>query len=79
MVYVGNLPHGVAEEDLKAAFIPFGEINAVVMPPAATSQTGLASEVAIARNFALIDYGYHEDGEHAIFNMDNAEFFGKVI
>ena len=36
MVYVGNLPpSGVNEAALKAAFIPFGEINQIVMPSAA--------------------------------------------
>lgn len=35
--------------------------------------------MAIARNFALIEYEDHEDGEHAIFNMNDSEFFGKII
>ena len=33
----------------------------------------------IARNFALIDFEDVEDAEHAIFNMNDSEFFGKVI
>lgn len=35
--------------------------------------------MAIARNFALIEFEDVEDGEHAIFNMNDSEFFGKVI
>ena len=27
MVYVGNLPQGIDEDSLRAAFIPFGELN----------------------------------------------------
>ena len=49
------------------------------MPPSQTKQTGLASEVAIAKNFALLDYEDLADGEHAIFNMNDSEFFGKII
>ena len=79
MVYVGNLPYGVTEQALHAAFIPFGEISAIVLPPSSATQSGVNSEVAIARNFALIEYEDHEDGEHAIFNMNDGEFCGKVL
>ena len=79
MVYVGNLPPGVEEDSLRAACIPFGEINQIVMPPKPTSQTGVASEIAIARNFALVEFEDVEDGEHAVFNLNDSEFFGKVI
>ena len=33
MVYVGNLPQGIDEDSLRAAFIPFGELNQIAMPP----------------------------------------------
>ena len=49
------------------------------MPPKQTSQSGVASEIAIAKNFALIEFEDVDDGEHAIFNMNDSEFFGKVI
>ena len=32
MVYVGNLPQRINEDSIRAAFIPFGEINQIVMP-----------------------------------------------
>ena len=79
MIYIGNLPMGVTEESLQAAFIPFGEISQIMMPSSQGKQTGLASEVAVARNYALLDYEDQADGEHAIFNMNDSEFFGKVI
>ena len=69
MVYVGNLPQGIDEEAIKAAFIPFGEINQIVMPATQASQQGVSTEIAIARNFCLIEFEDVEDGEHAIFNM----------
>ena len=77
MVYVGNLPQGINEDSLRAAFIPFGELNQIVMP---TQTSNSHSEVAgVARNFALIEYEDVEDGEDAVFNMNDSEFFGKVI
>ena len=77
MVYVGNLPQGIDEDSLRAAFIPFGELNQIAMPPPVSKNN---QEVAgIARNFALIEFEDVEDGEHAVFNMNESEFFGKVI
>ena len=76
MIYVGNLPAGVIEQHLHEAFIPFGEINQILLPQAATSK---ATEMAQAKNFALIEFEDNEDSEHAIFNMNESEFFGKVI
>ena len=49
------------------------------MPPKQTAQSGVASEIAIAKNLALIEFEDVGDGEHAIFNMNDSEFFGKVI
>lgn len=77
MVYVGNLPLGIDEESLRAAFIPFGELNQIVMPPKNSQQENTAG--SIARNFALVEFEDVEDGEHAVFNMNDSEFFGKVI
>ena len=37
MVYVGNLPYGVTEKTLGAAFIPFGEVSAIVLPPSSAA------------------------------------------
>ena len=85
-VYVGDLPAGIQEDDLKAAFIPFGEISSIVMPPDLSKvksnkkgQNQAPLQMNIARNFALIDFEDVEDAEHAIFNMNDSEFFGKVI
>ena len=77
MVYVGNLPQGIHEDSLRAAFIPFGELNQIVMP--SQTSNSHADVTGVARNFALIEYEDVEDGEHAVFNMNDSEFFGKVI
>ena len=49
------------------------------MPPAQAKQTGVTSEISIARNFALIEFEDIEDGEHAVFNMADSEFFGRIL
>ena len=78
-VYVGNLPINCDEATIHAAFIPFGEISQIILPKGSATQTGLASEVAIAKNYAMVEYEDAEDGEHAIFNMNESEFWGKVL
>ncbi|TNV79648.1 hypothetical protein FGO68_gene8716 [Halteria grandinella] len=56
---------------VQAAFIPFGDIKSVeiVYDP----------ETRQPKGFAHIEYEDSEDCEHAIFNMNESEFFGKVI
>ena len=76
MIYVGNLPAGVSTQHLNEAFIPFGEINQILLPSAVPAK---ATDTAQAKNFALIEFEDNEDSEHAIFNMNESEFFGKVI
>ena len=40
---------------------------------------GFHDEISIARNFALIEFEDIEDGEHAVFNMADSEFFGRIL
>ena len=71
IIYVGNIPPEADKASLNAAFIPFGEIKSVEIPfdPATRQPMG----------FAHIEFEDAEDCEHAIFNMNDSEFFGKVI
>ena len=55
------------------AFIPFGEINSILMPQNIEEISGTQ------QNFALIEFFEGEDGEHAIFNMNDNLLFGKVL
>lgn len=91
----GGLAEEVNDAILKAAFIPFGELREVVLPidPASSSYcrfvfyrhgrlTGSAflSGCAVQnRGFAFIEFEDAEDAIHAIDNMNNAEFYGKVL
>jgi peptidyl-prolyl isomerase E (cyclophilin E) len=53
------------------AFMPFGEIAQVVMP----TETGTQKH----KGFAFVEFDLAEDAEHALFNMNNAELYGRVL
>jgi peptidyl-prolyl isomerase E (cyclophilin E) len=80
-LYVGNLVPEVDEDSLRAAFIPFGEIKSVDIP--IDHVTGIIpfyyNILEQPKGFAHIEFEESEDCEHAIFNMNESEFFGKVI
>ena len=68
---LGNLAPEADSESIKAAFIPFGDIKSVeLLYDPATKH---------AKNMAHVEFEEAEDCEHAIFNMNDSEFFGKVI
>ncbi|ENN82533.1 hypothetical protein YQE_01095, partial [Dendroctonus ponderosae] len=67
IVYVG----GLAEEVLKAAFIPFGDIVDIQIP--------LDYESEKHRGFAFIEFETSEDAGAAVDNMNDAELFGRTI
>ena len=73
-IYVGNLPPKIKQADLTEAFIPFGEIHAILMPESIEEISGTTQQ-----NFALIEYFENEDCEHTIFNMNENLLFGKVL
>lgn len=73
-VYVGGLASLVNPTNLHDAFIPFGEISDISLPkndkPDATEPH---------RGFAYVEYEDAEDAKEAIDNMDQSEFFGRVL
>ncbi|KAH8678022.1 hypothetical protein BX600DRAFT_451282 [Xylariales sp. PMI_506] len=73
-VYVGGLAGMVNTANLHDAFIPFGEIVDISLPkndrPDATEPH---------RGFAYVEYEDAQDAKEAIDNMDQSEFFGKVL
>ena len=81
-VCVGNLPNEADQASLKAAFLPFGEVKGVevVQRQMAAVSSGNAQAKGMGGGlFALITFEDAEDCEHAIFNMNESEFFGKTI
>ncbi|KAJ1338288.1 peptidyl-prolyl isomerase E (cyclophilin E) [Microdochium nivale] len=73
-VYVGGLSSYATTTNLHDAFIPFGEIADISLPkndhPNATEPH---------RGFAYVEYEDAEDAKEAIDNMDQSEFFGRVM
>jgi len=73
-VYVGGLAPVVTNSHILDAFIPFGEIVEVQVP-----RSDGANSAEPHRGFAYVEYEDESDAKEAIDNMDQSEFFGKVI
>lgn len=71
-LYVGGLPDEADESVVRAAFIPFGEIINIEIPPDYENP-------AKHRGFAFIEYELAEDAAAAIDNMNDSELFGKTV
>eukprot|EP00808_Paulinella_micropora_P002666 g610.t1 len=71
ILYVGGLSDEVTEESIHGAFIPFGEIVQVNIPrdPGDTKHRG----------FGFVEFSDPEDAKHAMENMQDSEFFGRVV
>ncbi|PNY28503.1 Peptidyl-prolyl cis-trans isomerase E [Tolypocladium capitatum] len=73
-VFVGGLAQMVTSSHILDAFIPFGEIVEVSLPkPDARNSTDSH------RGFAYVEYEDSADAEEAIDNMDQSEFFGRIL
>ncbi|KAI9328489.1 peptidyl-prolyl cis-trans isomerase E-like protein [Zopfochytrium polystomum] len=72
-VYVGGLDDAVTTEILHAAFIPFGDIVEIQLPPDAESKENRH------RGFAFIEFELAQDASAAVENMHLSELYGKVI
>lgn len=73
-VYVGGLPKSVTISDLHSAFLTFGEIADISLP-----KPEVPNATESHRGFGYVEFEDSEDTLDAIDNMDQAEFFGKVI
>ena len=72
VLYVGGIEDSVSQEVLFAAFIPFGDIKEVSIPRDYSTD-------AKAKGFAFIEFEEEEDAAQAMFNMEGAELYGRVI
>ena len=77
-IHVGGLAAAVTASSIHDAFIPFGEIADVTLPkndnPSKQQQNAHSH-----RGFAYVEYEDAEDAKEAVDNMDQADFFGKII
>ncbi|KAJ1649442.1 hypothetical protein GGF38_006111, partial [Coemansia sp. RSA 25] len=72
MLFVSGLDPEVTEQTLHAAFIPFGEIVQVTLPPDPSSSNR-------HRGFGFVEFEEDGDAKEAIDNMHDAELFGRTI
>lgn len=73
-VYVGGLAQHANSSHVLDAFIPFGEIVEVQVP-----KDDSPNAQGPHRGFAYVEYEDPADAKEAIDNMDQAEFFGKIL
>jgi RNA recognition motif-containing protein len=73
-VHVGGLSALVTTDHVLDAFIPFGEIADVSLP-----KNDKPNSDDPHRGFAYVEFEDVEDAKEAIDNMDQSEFFGRVI
>lgn len=73
-VYVGGLAPPVTVASLHDAFVPFGEIADVSLP-----RNENPNSTDPHRGFAYVEYEDADDAKEALDNMDQSEFFRRVI
>lgn len=73
-VYVGGLSPLVTNTHVFDAFIPFGDIVEVQLP-----KSDAPNSADPHKGFAYVEYEDGADAKEAIDNMDQSEFFGRVI
>ncbi|ROT43387.1 RNA recognition domain-containing protein [Sodiomyces alkalinus F11] len=73
-VYVGGLASMVESSHVHDAFIPFGTIVDVTLP-----ENDKPNSTETHRGFAYVEFADPEDAAEAIDNMDQSEFFGRII
>lgn len=73
-VHVGGLAQNANNTHVLDAFIPFGEIVEVQVP-----KDDSPNAQGPHRGFAYVEYEDPSDAKEAIDNMDQAEFFGRIL
>ncbi|PHH93174.1 hypothetical protein CDD83_10723 [Cordyceps sp. RAO-2017] len=73
-VFVKGFPQSVTASHIHAAFLPFGEIVDVQLPKADARDPADSH-----RGFAYVEFEDYADAEEAIDNMDQSEFFGRIL
>ncbi|KAJ1950602.1 hypothetical protein FBU59_000600 [Linderina macrospora] len=72
ILFVSGLDQEVTEKTLQAAFIPFGEIVEISLPPDAASKNR-------HRGYGFIEFEESDDAAAAIDNMEGSDLQGRTI
>lgn len=70
-LYVGNLSYQMSDDDLRAAFEPYGEVS--------SAKIIRDRETGRSKGFGFVEMTSDEAGEEAIRALDNAEVGGRNI
>ena len=70
-LYVGNLSYGATEEDLRAAFSQYGEVQKVTI-----IKDKLSGE---SRGFGFVEMASNEEGQAAIDGLNGADVKGRAL
>lgn len=71
MLYVGGLAENVEDSNVHEAFICFGDIVNLVTPKDPVTERH--------RGFCFVEFEDPDDAQHAMDNMNDIEFFGRVL
>ena len=69
-IYIGNLPFSASEEDLRALFVPHGEVISCALP--------LDRETQRPRGFGFVEMS-KEDATKAIAALDGTDMSGRAL
>jgi RNA recognition motif-containing protein len=70
-IYVGNLSYRATEDDLKEVFTEYGSVKRVALP--------MDRETGRMRGFAFVELTQEEYEDHAIAELDGAEWMGRQL
>jgi RNA recognition motif-containing protein len=70
-IYVGNLPYGISEDELKNTFSKFGSVTSVKI--IMDKMTGRS------KGFAFVEMANNSDGNQAIKSLNETELNGRNI
>ncbi len=70
-IYVGNMPYGVTEDELKQAFEAFGQVNSVTIIKDKMSGQ--------SKGFGFVEMGSAEQGQAAIAGMNGKDMKGRKL
>ncbi len=70
-IYVGNLSYQATEDDLKEVFTEYGSVKRVALP--------MDRETGRMRGFAFVELTQEEHEDHAIAELDGAEWMGRQL
>jgi RNA recognition motif-containing protein len=70
-IYVGNLPYGATEDDLREAFSAFGEVSSVSIIRDKFSGD--------SKGFGFVSMTDSEAGKRAIADLNGKEFKGRTL